>query len=254
MASNERRPGCNRGQQVYTDQHKLIVIFSGTNSGEFKMKKTALMIVLLLIPSLLFSQESQRFNPDKLRNKNAILFSIDGFKLGSVNGGLGWKKWTAGNLILFTTFKINYSKEIKEKTNALSGIENHHTSFGATFGLLKHLNLKNKLLPYFGGQLGGGYEQTEHKTIPNDELFSYFYRATYSNETKRKLTTISLHLIFGVEYFVKNNISIEGQYRFGGNYGFGNDKTISNLVDGDQDVTKTELGIWSSSIILSIYL
>ena len=218
------------------------------------MKKIFLMVVLLIIPSLLFSQESQRFNPDNLKNKNAILFSIDGFKLGSVNGGIGWKRWTAGNVILFTTFKINYMKEIKEKTNALSGIENRQRSFGATIGLMKHLNLKNKLLPYIGGQLGGGYAQTEHKTIPNDKLFSYFYRATYKNETKRTLTTISLHLIIGVEYFVKNNISIEGQYRFGGNYSFGKDKTISSIVDGNQDVSKTELGIWSSSVIISFYL
>ena len=51
------------------------------------MKKTFLIVVMLLIHSLLFSQEAKRFNIDNLKNRNAILFSFDGFNLGSINGG-----------------------------------------------------------------------------------------------------------------------------------------------------------------------
>ncbi|HDL17539.1 MAG TPA: hypothetical protein ENH29_00625 [Bacteroidetes bacterium] len=218
------------------------------------MKKTFLIVVMLLIHSLLFSQEAKRFNIDNLKNRNAILFSFDGFNLGSINGGIGWKKWTTKNIKMYSTFKVNYVKDTKEKTSAVKGVENRLLSFGATFGLMKHLALKNRLAPYFGGMLGADYEKTGNKLIPNDKLFSYFYRANYKNETKRTSTIISLYMILGIECFVTGNISIEGQYKFGGNYGFGKEKTISNIVDTEQNVSSINLGIWSSSIILSIYL
>lgn len=218
------------------------------------MKKTFLIVVMLVFPSLLFSQEAQKFNIDNLKNRNAILFSFDGFNLGSINGGIGWKKWTTKNIKMYSTFKVNYVKDTKEKTSAVKGIENRLLSFGATFGLMKHLTLKNRLAPYLGGMIGADYEKTNNKLIPNDELFSSFYRANYSNETKRTSTIISLYMIFGVEFFITSNISIEGQYKLGGNYGFGKEKTISNLVDTDQSVSSINLGIWSSSIILSFYL
>lgn len=218
------------------------------------MKKTFLIVVMLVFPSLQFSQEAQKFNIDNLKNRNAILFSFDGFNLGSINGGIGWKKWTTKNIKIYSTFKVNYVKDTKEKTSAVKGVENRLLSFGATFGLMKHLTLKNRLAPYFGGMVGADYEKTNNKLIPNDELFSSFYMANYSNETKRTSTIISLYMIFGVEFFIISNISIEGQYKLGGNYGFGKEKTISNLVDTDQSVSSINLGIWSSSIILSFYL
>ena len=119
---------------------------------------------------------------------------------------------------------------------------------------MKYANPKNRLSPYWGGLIGASYERVEHKVIYNDDYNYYFFRSRYQNETKSTLFNLSLHLILGVEYFIKNNISIEGQYKLGGNYGFGKEKTVSNILDADQNISKINLGIWSSSIILSIYL
>jgi hypothetical protein len=218
------------------------------------MKKTLIMAIILFIHLQLLAQEKQINQSKNFKNKKAVLFSLDGFNLGTINGGVGFKIWTSNNAFFFSSLHTSYTKEEREKNSEGNGSENSRQSFGVSLGLMKQLKFKNKLLPYFGTIVGAGYEQTENKVIPNEDLYDYFYRLQYKNESKRTLVSVSLHLIFGVEYFIKDNISLEGQYKLGGNYGWGKEKTLSTVIEAEQDISKLNVGIWSSSIILSIYL
>jgi hypothetical protein len=218
------------------------------------MKKSVAVVIIYFVQACLFSLHGQSIQVGDFKNKKAVLFSIDGLNLGTLHGGLGYKKGVSSYWVLCNTIQVNYAKNEKEKNNNGNGIEDNHFSIGTTFGLIKHSNVKNKLSLFWGGSVGGGYEKIEHKVIPNDVDNYYYYRSQYINETKTTIVNLSLHFILGVEYFIKNNISIEGQYKVGGNYGFGKEKTKSNIVDADQNISVLKLGIWSSSIILSIYL
>lgn len=217
------------------------------------MKKTVFAIVFVFIHLQLLAQEQQNISNQNFKNKRAVLFSFDGFKLGEVNGGIGYKKWTSNNMIFFTSVNVNYYKDEKEKNDTGNGVENTKHTYGLSLGVLRQLNLKKRLSTYLGGIVGAGYERTENKVEPLENLRD-FYNRSYQNESRRSLVTVSLQLILGMEYFIRDNISIEGQYKFGGNYGSGKEKTVSTVLEAEQDISRTNLGIWSSTIILSIYL
>ena len=219
------------------------------------MKKACLIpSIIAVLTASLFSQNIQEEKTNELKRKNALLFSFDGLKLSSFNGGFGWKKWTSNSRAVVGKFKILLSKDKEERTEALSGSESSQISFELTFGVEKHLSTVNRLSPYLGGQIGIGYEESDNKIIPSEALSYYRFNEGYRNESERRLISFSLQIILGIEYYLKKNISLSGQYSFGGYYGFGKEKTVSNIVDGEQDISKIHLGIRSSSLILSIYL
>lgn len=219
------------------------------------MRKACLIpSIIAVLTASLFSQDIEGEKTNELNRKNALLFNFDGLKLGSFNGGFGWKKWTSNSRAVVGKFKIVLSRDKEERTQALSGSESSQIGLELTFGVEKHLNNVNRLSPYLGGQVGIGYEELENKIIPNEALSYYRFDEGYKNESERKLISISLQIILGIEYYLKKNISLSGQYSIGGYYGFGTEKTVSNIVDGKQDISKIHFGIWSSSLILLIYL
>ncbi len=217
------------------------------------MKKTAL-ILLLVLPASLFSQNTQAQQIIGHRHKKAILFNANGLNLKKFNGGFGWKKWKSNSLAINMKIQILYDHDQKDRTNNLSGSEMSQTNFELTFGFEKHFHQTSQFSPYWGGSLGVGYERTVSKTIPNRALDYYRFIHVYQNEIERKRIAFSLHFVLGVEYFLRKNISLSGQYSFGGQYSLGKEKTVSNLIDGEQDISIIHIGIWSSSIILAIYL
>lgn len=218
------------------------------------MKNKLLMISILFLPASLFSQSGEGIKTEARKGKNAILFAFDGFNLSSFNGGFGWKKWTSNTLEMNASFKVVFSKDTKQETNELNGSESTEGSFELRFGLNRHLRTVDRISPYVGGQIGFSYEEVENKVIPKTALFYYDFPYNYRNETKRSSNSFSLQIVFGVEYFLKNNISLSGQYSLGGYYRLGKEKTISNIVDDTQDISGIYFGIRSSSLILSIYL
>jgi len=218
------------------------------------MKKIFLIMVIVAFHASLLSQDAEEKKTDNIKGKNAILFNFDGFNLNSFNGGFGWKKWISNSIAVNSKFKILLSKEEKERTDELSGSESRQKSFELTFGIEKHLQKNNKLSPYIGGQLGVSYEEINNKIIPNKALYYSRFDDSYKNESERKLLSMTIQIIFGIEYYLKENISLSGQYSFGSCFGVGEEKTVTNIVDGIQDISKTRFGIGSSSLILSIYL
>ena len=86
------------------------------------------------------------------------------------------------------------------------------------------------------------------------ETLFYYDLSYYENESKSTLVSLSLDFSFGIEYFLTDNISISGQYNLGGHYKFGEEKVVSTIVEDTRDISNIDIGISSSSFIISIYL
>lgn len=218
------------------------------------MKRSIGIIFVLFLYSLSFSQEAVTIKTGDSKLKQGILFGINGLNLRSFNGGFGYRKWLSDKFTMDTGFNINFSRDKRSETDELSGSEDSHNYFEIELGFLKHLKIDHRLSPYFGGQFGVGYEKTSHRIIPGRIAARYgFPSPPYKNEIVRRLTKLSLYISFGLEYFLNNHVSIAGQYNLGSYYGFGKEKTISNIYDEEQDLSEMTFGVNSSSLILSIY-
>lgn len=207
--------------------------------------------ILFCIAMLPFSLLAQTTRNDSLESKNAILFSFNGLNLDAFDNGIGWKRWLSDKVAINSKLEVLISKDKKESSDALNGSENTSYSFELTFGLERHFQKVNSLSPYVGGQLGIGYEQIENKIIPME--FD-FLGPDYLYDIETKSGSVSLQVLLGVEYYLKKNISLCGQYSIGGDYGFGNEKTNSITANDKQDISELHFGIRSSSLILAIYL
>jgi opacity protein-like surface antigen len=212
--------------------------------------KKLILLCLVFLPFSLFSQTTQN---DSLKFNNAILFNFNGLNLNAFDNGFGLKKWLSDNIALNGKMKISVHKDEKERTDALNGSEDYQNSFELTVGLERHFGRIYSLSPYIGGQLGYGYERIENKIIPNT-AFSFLGPSTYLYELEIRSSSVSLQMVVGVEYFLRKNISLSGQYSIGGFYSFGTEKTVSTTVDDKQDISEWHLGISNSALILSIYL
>lgn len=207
------------------------------------------IIVFLFFPALLLSQNAEEVKIENLVNRKALLFNFNGFNLSSINGGIGWKKWNPKNFVIHNMIKVMFSRDKKDETSELRGHEKKQINFELTFGIQKQFNIINRMSPYLGGQIGIGYEKTTEK-ITLTERFGFY--SSYDNKTKSTLINLSMFLIFGVEYFLKSNLSLSGQYQLGGYYGFGEENT--NIFNETRNISKIHFGVWSSSLILSVYL
>jgi opacity protein-like surface antigen len=211
------------------------------------MKKLIVLCIIILPISLL----AQTAENDSLKRKNAVLFSFNGLNLNAFDNGIGWKRWLSDNIAINSKLEILISKEKKQSSDVLNGSENSKYNLELTFGLERHFHRANSLSPYIGGQLGIGYERIENKILPMTFSFMGPY---YLYDIETKSGSVSLQMVLGVEYYLKENISLSGQYGIGGHYGFGTEKTQSNTANGEQDISELQFGIRSSSLILSIYL
>jgi hypothetical protein len=216
------------------------------------MKKTTLIIILFFI-TYSYSQDSDVDTSKALKGKNALLFSIENLSLGSFNGGIGWKHWSSNSLAIISNITVIYSKDKKESTNVLMGYESSQKQFAISLRAEKHIRFINKLSPYIAGRFGFGYESIESKVIPSNTLF-YYDLSYYENESKSTSVSLSLDFSFGIEYFLTDNIAISGQYNIGGHYKFGEEKVVSTIVEDTRDISNIDIGISSSSFIISIYL
>ena len=216
------------------------------------MKKMTLIIILSIF-TYSYSQESDVDTSKALEGRNALLFSIENLSLSSFNSGIGWKHWSSNSLAIIGNITVMYSKDKKESTDVLMGNESSQMQFAISFGAEKHIRFIDKISPYFAGRFGFGYESIESKVIPSNRLY-YFDLSYYENESKSKLLSLSLDISFGIEYYLTDNISISGQYNLGGRYKFGEEKIVSTIVEDTRDISNINIGISSSSFIISIYL
>jgi hypothetical protein len=217
------------------------------------MKRLFFALLISLCASLLFSQEMSEIKNNDLINKNALIFTFNGFHLNSANGGIGWKKWTRENRAINATLEVIASMEQKDAGQELTGAEVTQIDIQLTGGVEKRFPIRHRLSPYLGALFGLGYDKLINKIKPSERLSWSMFDSEYRSETKTTLYYCSAHFVVGVEYFFRNNLSLSGQYQLGGDYRFGEEKNISTVVEEVRDISKINLGVWRSSLILSVY-
>ena len=202
----------------------------------------SIFIFILFFPAIIFCQDS-------LHSSKAVLFGINDFHLDTFNGGAGIKTWTSEDFALTGKIKASYSRNEREKTQYLNGNTDKSYLLGFSFGIEKHFSLLSKASPYFGTNIGIGYDFKS--TQVNSSAFPGMY---YTNEQITKNLTFNINLSFGIEYFISKGISLGGQYNFGAEYGRGSEELKVPYSDGTEVKTKIlNLGISSGELILAVY-
>jgi len=217
------------------------------------MNRFVFTLLIFLCASWLFSQELPEIKNENLINKNALIFNFNGFNLNSMNGAIGWKKWTKANKSVGAALQIIASKESKDAGREVNGADITQIDLQLYGDTQRRFPIHQRLSPYLGGRFGMGYEKQINKIKPSERLSWSYFDSDYRSETKTTLYYVSAYFVVGVEFFLKNNLSLSGQYQVGGDFRWGEEKNVSNVVGEMRDISRLNLGIWSSSLMLSFY-
>ncbi len=213
------------------------------------MKK--ILVVAMLVLAVAVGAQDLR------TNNRAILFTFGGLAdLGLYNynagpaTGIGAKIFNAAGTMAYRPcllFGMSSSEQDPDIDDYV-GEKESASSFGVMFDVIKHLN-KNNITPYVGG--GAGFlkqsESTESGHMEDDD----------PNETKSSISGLTLRGILGVEWFVKKNISLAGEYRLSFTKGSQENKAKGGGADewDKMSASSTNIGIGSSGLFtIAIYL
>ena len=216
------------------------------------MKKflfTAVLLTALILPA----QVKDTLETGSFAGKKAIIFNFNNFSLDAFEGGIGLKYWKSNQTAVIVRLGVSVIKSEKEKSAELMGEENSAVEAGIDFGIERHVKINKKFSPYWGAVIGAGYERVKRKIVLSERLHYYDFSTGHNNGTTAELISVRLKFNIGIEYFLHKQISLVGQYSFGGLYKFGTEEIISNIVDVSRRVSELNTGISSSSLILAIY-
>lgn len=213
------------------------------------MKK--ILVVAMLVLAVAVGAQDLR------TNNKAILFTFSGLSsLGVVNydagpaAGIGAKIFNAAGTMAFRPcilFGMSSSEDDPDVEDYV-GEKESTTSIGIVVDVIKHLN-KNNITPFIGA--GAGFVKisgsTESGHMEDDD----------PNETKSSTSGFTVRGICGVEWFVKKNISLSGEYRLAFTKGSQENKAKGGGADewSKMSTSSTNIGIGSSGLFtLAIYL
>jgi opacity protein-like surface antigen len=213
--------------------------------------KRIMVIGLLLLAVAVGAQ-------DLRTNNQALLFSFGGLSdmsLGNFDGGpatgIGFKLYNAAGTMAvrpMVMFGIDNTED-DPGVEGVTGAKEKITGYGAMIDLIKPL-VKANLAPYVGA--GAGYMVVKDR---NESAY-----LTDGGDPDIDETTISgftVRGILGVEWFVKKNVSVSGEYRLSFTSGKGEVKSQAGGDDEwDKASTKeTTIGIGASGLLtLSFYI
>ncbi len=218
------------------------------------MKRFALLWLIALTVSQALSQEPASIQNSDLVHKSALLFTCDGLQLNAFQGGIGWKKWTRENKAIIVALQALASQEEKDAGQELTGTQSRQLAIQLSAGTEKRYPIRQRLAPYYGGLFAFGYERSVNEIKPSDRLRIWpSYEPPYRSETQSTLYSVAAYFVIGVEYFCWRNLSFSGQYQVGGDIRWGQEKNISTVVTEVRDISKLNLGVWSSRLMVSLY-
>lgn len=215
--------------------------------------KRLIFILIILLESSLFSQFLDTLETSNYTGKKAVLFELNNLRLATFQGGIGFKYWISNRKAYTGNIKLSVIKDEKDKSEQLMGEESSEIFIGVNFGIEKHIAYINRISPYYGLTLGSGFEKIKNKVTRGESTYFLWYPSYYNNGVETSLLSFTFQLNLGVEYFIHNNISLEGQYSLGGSYRYGEEKIVSNIIEDSRHIAELNAGISSSSLILSIY-
>jgi len=215
--------------------------------------KRLIFILIILMESSLFSQFLDTLETSNYTGGKAVLFDLNKLSLDTFQGGIGFKYWISNRKAYTGNIKLSVIKDEKDKSKQLMGEESSEIFIGVDFGIEKHIAFVNRISPYYGLTIGSGFEKINNKVTPGESTYFLGYPSYYNNDMETSLVSFTFQFNLGVEYFIHNNISLDGQYSLGGIYKYGEEKIVSNIVEDSRHITELNAGISSSSLILSIY-
>ena len=205
------------------------------------------IFLFLMITASAFAQDAK---PEIIEHQNqkALLFSLNEFKLGSFDGGIGFKYCITDAYTLLGKIHYSYYKTDRDKTERLTGSIDKDIMYGASLGIEKHFCVTKALSPYYGAALGIGFEDQSGLVDSPDYIGSY-----YTTEQKTSSTMYFFHISLGVELFLTEHISLAGQYNLGAVYSPGTEEYITPYSSTKMDVSELQGGISSGELIVAIY-
>ncbi len=210
------------------------------------MKKIICIAVLLLTTTSCLAQSGYQE-----KGSRAICFSFDGLDLGAYQGGLGFKYWFTDNRAFIGSLISGYSKNIIDENNGDSGTEptkneKVNIGIGTYFGMEFHSWKKEKFSPYLGSGILLMYEKINNKLEHGN---------SHTHRYKSVQLSYSLNIALGVEYQLRKNISISGQYSYLFTYKNGENKnSVSDQNNSTgYDTRNISIGLGSPLLTLSLY-
>jgi opacity protein-like surface antigen len=195
---------------------------------------------------------------DLRTNNRAILFTFGGLAdLGVGNydagpaTGFGAKVFNAAGTMAFrpmVMFGMSSTETDPNVEDVVAGKEGT-TSFGVMIDVIKHLN-KSNITPYIGA--GAGYMKIKATTE------SAYLKGGDPDKTEATLSGMTARGILGVEWFIKKNVSLSGEYRLSFMKGTGESKGLTggeDEWDKGNTISETDIGIGSSGLLtIAIYV
>ena len=197
------------------------------------MKKISLFAFIIFLSFISFAQS------DNYKTK-ALSFSFNGLNLSSYYGGVGGRIWLSDNTVLNASIGGYISERDYEKTETLDKGIQKNKSLIIGIGMENHLEDLADFSPYFSTRIS--YSLTDQ-----------YYRSSngYSAQNN-KTNSVNLDFGFGIEYWINKRISLSGQHLFYLGYTTGEQST-GNLGEENQNIKGFNVGVGTTSIILSIY-
>jgi len=194
-------------------------------------------------------------NSEVEHGKNGLRFTVQGLDyigLGTVKGGVGFKRWMNSNTTLRGDVGFGVSHTTQKSTNTLyTDVKDNDSQFSLGAGVEFHFVTGQKVSPFFGGGIsfGGSTSKYEYSILKNPSPGTTKLYKTSS-------TGFGVGAFLGVEFFMEKHLSLTGEYDLG--LSSGTQKSQTETVGGvnqqpEAKTTYLNLGVSSASLILTIY-
>ncbi len=211
------------------------------------MKTLVSIFLSLLFTGSAFAQNSESQDSVGMSGKKAIIFNFNDFHLGSFDGGIGGKMWVSRSTCVIGALEFSTRNDYNEtrREDVVQIKEDVYSTYtGLSLGINKHFNFYRKVSTYLGGKLRAGFEKYVSSSCSNYEHRDY----------DRQDISLSGGIVFGVEYFIMDGISLSGHYSLDLKHTV---KESKHKESGNKyqstDGKETTIKLGASSLILSIY-
>jgi len=213
------------------------------------MKKWFCVFFFLFLVFFPLASEGAEENPNEytLKGKTAFLFNFSGLNLNPYEGGIGIKKGISKSTALIVSLLFSYYKQEEEVTDEISGWDYKNSSMGILFGFENHFGQIKSISPYWGLSLIVGQSKYYSKYTEPLSMGNYY------SSTEENVLFLTPMLFLGFEIKIIDNVYLAGQYALGYEYGFGTYKRETPTLSEEQDLKVTNVGVNTSSLILTIY-
>jgi hypothetical protein len=171
-----------------------------------------LVLVTVFISTVAFAQK-----PTAGKWSTEVIFNPfpPAIALNNINGGIKFRKFLKEKTALRLGLNVGGGTLIEKFTNPLNDKEEgerKNSGYSIVFlpGLEFHLAGTEKLSPYFGFDLGAGYNTSTEKLTDIDE--SGRYRKDYGRERTNNSLNYTLNLVVGADYYIAQNVFLGAEF------------------------------------------